>query len=68
MTFELKGKNPNLLHDFLIKNGCTPVSIGHNAVDDIVGDRIKDATEVYIKIEDEKVGMLTTLVERFTAI
>ena len=65
MILENKSKNPNELHDFLIENNCIPVYLGHNAEYDEEGYKTKEATEIYIEIEEEKEEELTDLVEQF---
>ncbi len=65
MEFINNGKNPDLLHDFLIENDCTPVSLTHNTTYNEDGTKAQEATEIYIEIEPEKEEMLTNLVNQF---
>ena len=58
-------KNPNLLHDYLINSDCVPTSLSHNAEYDEDGEKIKEATAIYIEIEEEKEQQLTELVNQF---
>lgn len=43
---------------------CAPITLQHNAVYDDI-EKVKEATEIYIKIEPEKEQMLIGLVEQF---
>lgn len=64
MTFQNTGKNPNLLHDFLIKHNCRPVALSHNAQYGEEG-KLHEATEICIEIEPEKESLLSQLVNQF---
>lgn len=64
MTFKNNIKNPNELHDFLIANNCFPTILSHNTVYED-GEKVTEATEIYIEIEPEKEGLLTDLVNQF---
>ena len=64
IKFENNNKNPNELHDYLINN-CTPISLNHNAFYNEEGIKTKEATEIYIEIEEEKEQELTDLVNQF---
>lgn len=59
------GKNPNMLHDYLIENDCEPVSLNHNAKYNENGEKTQEATEIYIAIDEEKEQMLSGLVNQF---
>ena len=63
--FENDNKDPNKLHDFLIAKDCVPIFLGHNAKysEDVV--KIKEATEIYIEIEEGKEQELTDSVNQF---
>lgn len=65
MVFQNSGKNPNELHDFLISNNCTPLSLMHNAVYNDEGEKTLEATEIYIEVESGKEDLLTSLVNDF---
>lgn len=65
ITFHNLNKNPNELHDYLISKKCAPMFLNHNAIYSERGERIKEATEIYIEIEKEKEQELTNLVEEF---
>ena len=65
MIFQNNSKNPNLLHDFLITNGCSPTVLCHNTIYNDDGEKISEATEIYIEIEPGKEEMLTDLVNQF---
>ena len=67
ITFQNKNnKNPNELHDYLIQNNCKPIFLGHNAVySEETGEKVQEATEIYIEIEPEKEQDLANLVNQF---
>ena len=67
MVFQNENRNPNDLHDYLINNNCTPIYLGHNAVYGDDGEKIEEATEIYIEIEEEKEQLLNDLVNQFMA-
>lgn len=67
IAFENKNKNPNELHDFLIINQFTPISLTHNAEYNENGEKTQEATEIYIEIESEREQELTDLVNQFMA-
>ena len=58
-------KKPNELHDYLIENNCKPIYLGHNAMYDENCKKVKEATEIYIEIEEEREQELTGLVNLF---
>lgn len=65
MVINNNKKNPNDLHDYLMKNDCIPKKIEHNANYNLEGEKIEEATEIYIEIEEEKVQKLIGLVNQF---
>jgi hypothetical protein len=67
MILNNNGKNPNELHDFLIANGCTPLSLMHNAVYNDKGEKVTEATEIQIEVEEGKENLLDQLVGQFMA-
>ena len=65
MKFINNGKNPDLLHDFLIDNNCTPLSLLHNSTYNEDGTIKNEATEIYIEIDPEKEVLSTDLINQF---
>jgi hypothetical protein len=64
-TYVNENKDPNGLHKYLVDKNCKPLSLGHNAVYGILGEKEKEATEIYIEIDPEKEQFVDQLISDF---